>query len=109
MLRKICDINKIISKTRFIGELVNQIGVKRWKILGGAPLHWRFFGDQKKLVRIAAALYNCFTWNPKTFPFKRQHDEADFKEMVDKFGKPSVIFPLVFDNNFSAKKFDLCE
>ena len=86
---------------------MNQNAIKRWAILGGRPLHWQFFKDQHKLVRIAAALYNCYFWSPEKWPYKRQHDESDFAEMISKFRKPSIIFPLVFNESFSAKTFDL--
>lgn len=108
MLRQLCDVNKFISKLRYIGEIVNQNAIKRWNILSG-NLHWQLFDKQEELVRIAAAIYNCYLWKHETWPFKRPHDESDFQEMFQSFRKPSLIFPLVFDMSFSARKFDICK
>lgn len=61
-------------------------------------------GDLNELEQIAAAIHN-FKWSGDVWKYKREHDEADFNEMFQKMGKPSVIFPLVLGRSFTQDTF----
>lgn len=52
--------NRWVTRLRNVIERVNKVSIKCWGQLGGAPLSYQYVRHVDDLVKIAAALSNCF-------------------------------------------------
>ena len=74
------DFSRFVTKVRNVIERINKVALKKWKILGGASMHWRYFDRLESLVRIASALWNCF--HGPLDPQRTKWDESDLDTML---------------------------
>lgn len=74
------DFSRFVTKIRNVVERINKVALKKWLLLGGKPLDWRYFNKLEDLVKIASALFNCY--HGPLDPQRTEWDESDLKVML---------------------------
>ena len=77
---KDADFSRFVTKIRNVVERINKVALKNWGLLGGKPLHWRFFNKLDDLVKIAAALFNCY--HGPLDPQRTKWDQSDLDTLL---------------------------
>ena len=75
------DFSRFVTKIRNVVERINMVALKKWSLLGGKPLDWRYFHKLDSLLKIAAALFNCY--HGPLDPQRSKWDESDFETLYE--------------------------